>query len=289
MREHTVNTSNPVSIDIGGGERFVVTALSPRGRPQEFLDAIREAWLSVAEREARAHPAQEVAVDVHRRGVLPVEGRSIAVKIRQLFRVERSVPCGKCADSRAISAAAWHELRDALAPVDLPAWARPHRALPEIPDERKLDADIARSFSYRSATSYVGRHVERLQKVFCHPCVTVERQRLLAKVHELRYELEERGRRHEEESVAEMERFERDNPPYVTVMLSTAAVSSFAEEINEWIRRGYQIWGPPFTSVRGSLAQCLIREDVFREYHSLVSRAAHYEIDLRNVETARNG
>ena len=289
MRDRNANPSNPISIDIGGDERLTVTAVSPRGRPQEFVDAIREAWLAVVERGACDKPAQKIALEVDRRGVLPVEGRSIAVKLRQLFQVERSVPCRKCADRRAISAVAWHELRDALAPADLPAWARPHRVLPEIPDEKELDADIARSFSYRSATSYVGRHVERLQKVFCRPCVTVERQRLLVNVNKMRDELEERGRRLEVESAAEIECFDRDNPPYVTVVLSKGACARFAEQINEWVRRGYHVWGPPFTTVSTSVMQCLIREDIFVEYHSVVSRAEHYGVDLRNAEVARNG
>ena len=261
-----------------GGARVRVEArvLDAGTNPEGLIRAVREGWQSAIKAKSSPGYIKTLVARFVRASALDVPGSiSIDDALEQRFEVALEITCGVCRVRRVTIRPRWPELRDALAPENVPKELRPCESIVHMPNEEVLWEYVQWQSAYSLAEVYARQWITRFSRGVCPECQAAARERIMARLEGLRGVIQENAARREAQLTAErtaaaervrrvreeQERREEQSPPYLCV---SAPPGELGAQVSAWIRRGYEVWGAP-VGVEGRITQALIRPGVAPE------------------------
>ncbi len=263
-----VGAFEPMRFDIEGGAQVVLASRHERAEPAQLAQIVRAAWAEVAGLTIiPGGPVQAVTRIVRARVAAFIDfsaesaPRGTAGCIERAFKIEVESNCGRCRSARVLRPGTWKELRDSLAPANLPEWLAPRGRCDAPPSDEDLGRAIGHAiecgFEIAWARAELERHLARLERVLCPACVTSERARLQEFVQTFGPRFEEFARR---KSSVRQRRQWRESEPLLYAIV-TAPARELGARVSEWIRCGYEIWGPPLVCGE-QFSQAVVRAGV---------------------------
>ena len=261
-----------------GGARVRVKsrAIDAGINPEGLIRAVREGWQSAIKAKSSPGYIKTLVVRFVRASALDVPGSiSIDDALEQRFEVALEITCGVCRVRRVTIRPYWPELRDALAPENVPKELRPCESIVHMPNEEVLWEYVQRQSAYSLAEVYARQWITRFSRGVCPECQAAARKRIIARLEGLRGVIRENAARREAQLTAErtaaaervrrvreeQERREEQSPPYLCV---SAPPGELGAQVSAWIRRGYKVLGAP-VCVEGGIAQALIHPGMMPE------------------------